>query len=199
MFQFVLRSILGLFFLAFAQVAHAESGDQRNASISNPGQFLGQFPSGGRALVSTVRDLLTSDKSTLSTLIRLLPYANGDQQTAIADGLAEAAKIYLRSDPACAVGAPQSPGTCFATQIQQAVATSGNPDFIKAYASIAGDTGTASTGGGGGGGGGQTGNNTPSGGTNTGFLTLGQHFPNNFQNLFTGAVASGASVPSSAQ
>jgi hypothetical protein len=179
----------GAFLLASVQFASAET-----SSLSNPAQFLAQFPSGA-GLAAQVRNLLASDKSTLSQLIGLLGSANGDQQNAIADGLAQAAKFYIRTDPACAPSAPSTP-VCFGTQIQQAVANTNDPNFIKAYASIAGDTGTASTGGGGGAGGGQTGN-IATGGSSTGGITQGQTFsPNTFTNLLTSSGAGGASFSS---
>jgi hypothetical protein len=127
-----------------------------SAFQNNPGQLLTQFPGAGPGLVKQVRDLLSTDKATLPSIIGLLKLASPEQQIAIADALAQVAKAYSKSDPA------------FANQIQQAVANAGIPEVSKAYAEAAGDTGTASTGGGGGGaGGGQTGA-PPFGGQNNG-------------------------------
>lgn len=126
---------------------------------NNPGQLLTQSPGAGPGLVKQVRDLLSTDKATLPSIIGLLKLASPEQQIAIADALAQVAKAYSKSDPA------------FANQIQQAVANAGIPEVSKAYAEAAGDTGTASTGGGGGGaGGGQVGQ-TPTGGQNNGTFT----------------------------
>jgi hypothetical protein len=149
-----------------------------NSFLSNPSQLLNAFPNGGQGLSQRTREYLTTDKATLASLIKLLPSANKEQQDAIAAGLAQAAKAYASSDQQ------------FANEIQTAVASSGIEEVIKAYASIAGDTGTASTGGGGGGGGaggggGGTASTIPSGGSNTGTFPTATVFPNAF-NLLTG-------------
>jgi hypothetical protein len=195
--KFVFSCFCSILFLAFASFAHAAVGDgPPNANLNSPAAFLAQFPNGGDKLASEVRNLLSADKAALPQLMGLLPAANGAQQDAIANGLAQAAKLYLRVDPACGLNAPASP-VCFATQIQQAVANSNDPNFIKAYASMAGDTGTASTGGGGGGGGGQTSGNIASGGSNTGNTTPNTSFtPNTFSNLLTSSFSSAAGFSS---
>jgi hypothetical protein len=194
--KFVLAPVVGMFLLVTTPFARAEvSGGTANFK---PDTFLAQYPRGEAGLASEVRNLLLSDRATLPLIIGLLSGANGSQQKAIADGLAQAAKDYLKTDAACALNAPVSP-VCFATQIQQAVANSGDPNFIKAYASIAGDTGTASTGGGGGGGGGggQTGNSAPSGGQNTGSIPSGSTpTPTKFTNFFTGSAVGSANSSS---
>ncbi len=122
-------------FAGAGRVANAQATPQ-GPSQPNLAQSTGE-------LTRNARDALTSDKTSLDSLVRLLKAGNPDQQTAIAQGLAQAAKAYAaNNDPA------------FANQIQLAVAATGLTEVIKAYAAIAGDTGTASTGGGGGGGGG---------------------------------------------
>jgi hypothetical protein len=162
--SFVLKGIVGAALLLSVHSANAQLGGQGPkvpastiaAFQNNPGQLLTQFPGAGPELVKQVRDLLTTDKATLLSIIGLLKLASPDQQIAIADALAQVAKAYSKSDPA------------FANQIQQAVANAGIPEVAKAYAEAAGDTGTASTGGGGGGaGGGQVGQ-PPTGGQNNG-------------------------------
>lgn len=179
--RFLIRSALGLFLAMAPQFAIAQIAGVTplpaatvSAFIANPGQLLAQFPGGGDELRAVARDYMTSDKSVLAPLIALLDNANQDQRIKIAEGLADAAKLYAPTD------LPE------ATIIQQAVARTGITEVIKAYASIAGDTGTGSTGGGGGGGGGGgpttfTANTTPttgvtnptgpSSGTNTAGLT----------------------------
>jgi hypothetical protein len=149
-----------------------------NSFLSNPNQLLNLFPNGGQGLSQRTREYLTTDKATLSSLIKLLPSASKEQQDAIAAGLAQAAKAYASSDQQ------------FANEIQTAVASSGIEEVVKAYASIAGDTGTASTGGGGGGGGaggggGGTSSTIPAGGSNNGTFPTAAVFPNAF-NLLTG-------------
>ena len=161
------RALFGAAVLLSVHGANAQIGGQGpkvpastvTAFMNNPGQLLTQFPGAGPQLVKEVRDLLTTDKATLPAIIGLLKLASPDQQTAIADALAQVAKAYSKSDPA------------FANQIQQAVANAGIPEVSKAYAEAAGDTGTAATGGGGGGaGGGQVGA-PPTGGQNNGTFT----------------------------
>jgi hypothetical protein len=164
----VVRCSFGAIFMLSAQLANAQVAGQSGALppaaiaafLANPGQVMNQFPNGGPGLAKQVSDLMDSDKATLATLIAFAKTANEDQRKAIAQGLAQAAKAYASGDPA------------FANQIQQSVANSGLPEFSKAYAEAAGDTGTASTGGGGGGGGG--GPNVagaPTGGQNSGSTT----------------------------
>jgi hypothetical protein len=168
MVRFGFRCLIGGFLMLSPQFANAQiSGGGAtlppsaiSAFQANPGQLLSQFPNGGPQLTKQVRDLVGSDKATLAAIITLAVTANEDQRKAIADALAQIAKAYATSG---------DPG--FANQIQQAVANSGLPEFSKAYAAAAGDTGTASTGGGGaGGGGGPTGAGAPTGGSNTGTI-----------------------------
>jgi hypothetical protein len=162
-FRSVVWCSLGTILALSAQLANAEVAGQGArlppaaiaAFQANPSQLLNQFPDGGPGLVKAISDLVSSDNATLTTLIKLAKTANEDQRKAIAQGLAQAAKAYASGDPA------------FANQIQQAVANSGLPEFAKAYADMAGDTGTASTGGGGGAGG-PTGLGPPTGGQNGG-------------------------------
>jgi hypothetical protein len=188
MVRFVVRCLVGGSLVLSSQFANAQipGGATLPAPVvsgflANPSQLLSQFPAGGPGLVKQVRDLLATDKSTLPTLITVLKLGTPDQQTAIARALAEIAKAYAQNDPA------------FSNQIQTAVAASGIPDVIKAYAEIAGDTGTASTGGGGGGGnGGPNGTGAPGGGPNTGAFNPGNSFaPNGFSLATGGNVGSG--------
>lgn len=167
MFRSVVRYSLGAIFMLTAQAANAQVAGQSGALppaaiaafLANPGQTMSQFPNGGPGLAKQVTDLMSSDKSTLATLIAFAKTANEDQRKAIAQGLAQAAKAYAVGDPG------------FANQIQQSVANSGLPEFSKAYAEAAGDTGTAATGGGGGGGGGPNIAGAPTGGQNGGSTT----------------------------
>jgi len=192
--RFPVWSALGLFLAMSPQFAVAQIAGGAplpaatvSAFIANPGQLLTQFPGGGDGLRALARDYMSSDKGALAPLIGLLANANQDQRIKIAEGLADAAKLYAPTD------LPQ------ATEIQQAVAKTGLTEVIKAYASIAGDAGTGSTtaGGGGGGGGGPTtfsANTTPTTGTTN---TSGPNNGNNTAGLTTGsgsASGSGASV-----
>jgi hypothetical protein len=170
--RFMTCSLLGLG-LILAVPAGPANAQATLQTTTHPN--LNQSPG---ELTRNVRDVLTSDKTSLGTLIQLLKAGNPDQQTAIAQGLAQAAKAYAaNNDPA------------FANQIQLAVAATGLTEVIKAYASLAGDTGTASTGGGGGGGGGGGAISAPpSGGANTAAITQGSTFATNHTSSgFTGA------------
>ena len=139
--------------LLSVQAASAQTGPSPSEILGQP-----QFANGGQGLANAVQSLLSNDKTALAAIIAFAKTADEDQRKAIAQGLAQVAKASAAGgDPA------------FGNQIQQAVANSGLPEFAKAYAEAAGDTGTASTGGGGGGGGGgPTAAGPPSGGPNTG-------------------------------
>lgn len=191
--KYYLPMVLGLAMAgATADQLHAQGAPVTAApAVSvDPSQFLAQSPNGGGTLVSQIRNLLVADKASLQTIMGLLPGANADQQASVADGLSQAAKIYVRTDPV------------FAGQIQQAVVASGFPELIKAYTSLSGDTGTAATGGGGGGGaGGGGGGPTQSTASNGGTTGAPQSFGTNSTptagtNLFTGATASTANFSS---
>jgi hypothetical protein len=169
LFRFFVRFSFGAVLLLSGQSAYAQIAGQSPALQppaiaafqANPGQMLSQFPNGGRDLTKQVQDLVGSDKATLAAIIALAKNANNDQRKAIADGLAQAAKAYASGDPG------------FANQIQQSVASSGLPEFTKAYAEAAGDSGTAATGGGGGGSGGGPVAGPQSGGANSGSVASG--------------------------
>jgi hypothetical protein len=172
--RFVACLLLGLVWVMPEGFVNAQTTPQ-GPSQPNLTQSTGE-------LTRNVRDQLSSDKTSLDTLIRLLKAANPDQQTAIAQGLAQAAKAYAaNNDPA------------FANQIQLAVAATGLTEVIKAYASIAGDTGTASTGGGGGGGGGGPTTAPPTGGANAASNLPGGTFAATQPFAFTGATLSSSS------
>jgi hypothetical protein len=123
---------------------------------NNPSQVLTQFPNGGGQMISRLRDLLASDPAVLSPILTLIANANKDQKSAIGAALAQAAKLYGRSDQT------------FANQIQQAVANTQDQELIVAYAASAGDQPIGGIGGGGSGGGPGGGSNPlggPAGGT----------------------------------
>ena len=168
--RFFVRFSFGAVLLLSGQSAYAQIAGQTPALQppaiaafqANPGQMLSQFPDGGPDLTKRVQDLVGSDKATLAAIIALAKNANNDQRKAIADGLAQVAKAYASSgDPASA------------NQIQQAVVTSRLPEFAKAFAEAAGDTGTAAAGGGGGGSGGGPVAGPPTGGQNAGNTASG--------------------------
>lgn len=120
---------------------------------ATPGTLLTQYPAGAQ-LISRVRDLGASDPTTLPALIALLkdPATTKDQIRAITAGLAQLARMAAASDQA------------FATEIQAAIANTGNADVIAAYQAATGDVAIAAAGGGAGGGGSGAGGPTGAGG-----------------------------------
>ncbi|MGN1287330.1 MAG: hypothetical protein ACI4XG_12210 [Bradyrhizobium sp.] len=115
---------------------------------ANPEQLLTQFPNAGVELTSRARDFALNDPTSLDPLIALLAKASKDQKTAIAAGLAQAARIVVRSNQP------------YATRIQQAIADTKDLDTVMAFAAASGDTGTAATGAGGAGSAGASGGQT---------------------------------------
>ena len=118
--------------------------------VTNPSAALAANPNGGGRLVSYVRDLLLSDKTTLQAIIALLATANADQQSAIGSGLGQAAQALAATDPD------------FANQIQRLLAASGSNLAIASYQATTGNVQTGAAGGGGAGGGGGPTNGGPS-------------------------------------
>lgn len=170
--RFAVRCLVGASLILSTQVAKAQVNGQSTLPASavtafqaNPGQLLSQFPNGGPDMITQIVGLLGADKAALPTIITLAKTANEDQRKAMAGALAQVAKAFASGDPT------------FAGQIQLAVAASGLPEFAKAYAEAAGDTGTAAAGGGGGGGGGgATSSGPPTGGSNSGGGVAGSTF-----------------------
>ncbi|MCC8977102.1 hypothetical protein, partial [Bradyrhizobium brasilense] len=104
---------------------------------ADPEQLLTQYPNAGVELTSRARDFALNDPTSLDPLIALLAKASKDQKTAIAAGLAQAARIVVRSNQP------------YATRIQQAIADTKDLDTVMAFAAASGDSGTAATGAGG--------------------------------------------------
>jgi|GEM_PF-3111064 hypothetical protein len=117
--------------------------------LSNPSELLTKSPDGGAELVGAVRDLVASDPATLQPILNLLANANKDQKAAIGAGLAQAAKIVVRTNPG------------LATEIQQAILNTKDQDVVLAFAAGAGDRPIGAAGGGGGGGGASGGQTNP--------------------------------------
>jgi hypothetical protein len=109
---------------------------------ASPTSLLQRFQSGGAQMISQVRDLGASDPATVPALVALLkdPATTKDQMRAIVAGLAQLARMAAQQDQA------------FATEIQTAIASTGNSDVIAAYQAATGDVAIAATGGAGGGG-----------------------------------------------
>lgn len=187
--RFAVRCLVGASLILSAQVANAQVSGQSTLPASavtafqaNPGQLLTQFPNGGPDMINQIVSLLGADRAALPTIITLAKTANEDQRKAMAGALAQVAKSLASGDPA------------FANQIQQTVAASGLPEFAKAYAEAAGDTGTAAAGGGGGGGGGgPTAGGAPTGGSNGGGTVAGSTGAATQTSGLTGGSLGGAS------
>jgi hypothetical protein len=113
--------------------------------LANPSSLLSQFPNGGAAMITQVRNLAASDPATLKALVGLLGSATTEQSTAIGTGLGQVALMAVRNDQK------------FATDIQTAVVTAQNESALVAFKSVVGGdiqltAATGITGGGGGGG-----------------------------------------------
>jgi hypothetical protein len=121
------------------------------AFLAKPEVVLEKNTAGGPSLVSQVRDLAVANPATLTSIIGLLAKASKDQKNAIAAGLAQAAKIVVKNNPA------------YATQIQQAILDTKDQDVVLAYAGAAGDVPIGA-----GGGAGAGGSSGASGGQTTG-------------------------------
>ena len=68
------------------------------AFLADPEQLLLLNPNGGPLLANAVQQLLLLDSATFKVIISLLPNANELQKIAIAQGLAQAAKIEVLTD-----------------------------------------------------------------------------------------------------
>ena len=129
--------------------------------MSDPGALLRGQNNSGPALISQIRDLAVASQTTqiLDQIIKLLatPNISTEQKHNIVSGLAQAAKIIVKTNPT------------FATQIQLAVADTKDQDLVLAYSTAAGENPIGATGGGGGASGGASGGQTSSlGGAPTG-------------------------------
>jgi len=155
-------SIIGCAVLAISTVSlvsedvSAQTSLTPSAFETNPGQALTQNENGGPQLAALVRNLTIGDPATLAAIIGLLPNANKDQKAAIAAGLAQAAKIELRTNPV------------FANDIQQAIAKTKDQDVVLAFAAASGDQPIGAIGGGGGLGGGSGGQTSSTNGGSSG-------------------------------
>lgn len=155
------------------------------AFLANPANLLQDASAGDAALVSQIRDLAIANPATLTSIIGLLGTASKEQKSAIASGLAQAAKIIVKTNPP------------YATQIQQAIADTKDQDFILAYAGAAGDVAIGAAGGGGAGSAGASGGQTSTFGATTGTgaaqAITGSSTPTTAFS-YTSSVSSGAST-----
>src|SRR5438445_5038858 len=94
---------------------------------ANPNQLLQQYPNGGGLMISQIRDLAASDNSMLGVIMGLLTNASPSQKTAIATGLAQAARTCMRVD------------SQYANSIAQAIANTKDEELIMAYTAVTGE------------------------------------------------------------
>lgn len=153
-FRKKMSMILGLSAVALAVLFLSAPAVEAQQSLTvsnfnaNPTQLLTQNPSGGAQLVSAIRNVAVSDETALSAILNLLSAANKDQKIGIAAGLAQAAKVVLKANPA------------YANEIQQAIAKTKDQELVLAFTAASGDQATGSTGAGGGAPGGASGGQT---------------------------------------
>lgn len=207
MFKFFLRSTCAgapLKFTALAMcaffgavdVAAAQSSSQAAITQSiadfkaNPEQLLSQYPNAGAELVSRIREIAINDPTALDTIIGLLAKASKDQKVAIASGLAQAARVMVRTNQP------------YATRIQQAIADTKDLDVVAAYAAASGDVAIAAAGGAGAGSAGAAGGQTNGLGTGGGpggggIEAINGNSVNTGQFGFTSSVGGGGSSSTS--
>ena len=92
-------ALLGSGSPALAQAVAGSSTAGVEQFLSNPSKLLSQYPDGGGALVTQVRDLATSEPSTLGPLIQLLATANANQTSAIGTALGQVAIAVVKTNP----------------------------------------------------------------------------------------------------
>lgn len=136
--------------------------------VGAPNAVLSAHPEGGAGLITALRELVTSDRSTVAAVGGLVASANAAQRSAIGSALAQAAAACSRTDQDAL------------RDIQQLVAGMNNAEVVAAYTAITGDVRTAAVGGAGGGaaagggalGGAGTGQGTGGGGNSGNALAL---------------------------
>lgn len=159
--------------------------------MAQPSSLLGkpENANGGDGLTAAVQGLVASNPSTLPAIIGLLNGANSQQQKAIGAGLAGAANLCIRRDPA------------LTAEIQKQIVASNSADAKTTFAALTGDLLIGSVGGGAGGGassgavGGQTTPVSTSGVSTSSFQALGSSgVLNASSNYFTSSVGSATSA-----
>jgi hypothetical protein len=134
-------------------VAATVSQQEVRDFVANPGAILEQHKDCSTEMAARVRDLVVTDRSTLNSIIGLLPRASSAQRSCIGTGLGQAALALVATDAAGA------------NAIQTALASAGNETAIAAFTAVTGQTLIgATTASGGGGGGGPVANGPPLGG-----------------------------------
>lgn len=117
-----------------ACIANASTVEARDAFKADPASLLRRHPFGSGGLVGEVRNFVVSDSTLIPVTISLVPSANPRQKSAIAGGLAQAAR-------ACAISEQKT-----ALDIQQAVAGLPDAEIQTAFAVATGETLTTAVG-----------------------------------------------------
>jgi hypothetical protein len=129
--RYVVGALVAVFILGGVGVSSANAQQPGAptvaAFLANPGQLLQQNPSGGPLLAGIVQQLVLLDPSTFEIILGLLPGANDQQKIAIAQGLAQAAKIEVLTDQK------------LAQEWQGQIAEIGDPTFKTAATNAFGD------------------------------------------------------------
>ena len=103
LFRLVVGALFALFIVAGVATNPANAQQPGvptvAAFLADPGQLLQQNSDGGLRLASIVQQLVLLDPSTFKVILGLLPNANDRQKIAIAQGLVQAAKIEVLTDP----------------------------------------------------------------------------------------------------
>lgn len=173
-----------------ACVANAAAPDVISGFRSNPDGLLSRHPFGSGGLTGDIRNLVVSDGSLLQSVVALIAKASPQQKSAIAAGLAQAARACVNNNPSDALA------------IQQAVAALGDQGFQTAFTAASGQTQTAAVGasgaGGGSGAGASAGGGTPgTGGGGGGTGSLDRSVSTQVSGLAFGGGAGGLFAPSS--
>lgn len=157
------------------------------AVLTPAADLLTKFPAAGGALVSEVRNLVTTNLDNLGAVMGLVPNASVEQKRAIGAGLGQAAAVCLRTERDSA------------RPIQEAILKLDDRELLLAFQAATGERQTAAIGGGGGAsGGGLGGGGVGIGSSNTSAATSGffvnptSMTPNSPGGLTAG---SGSSVP----
>jgi hypothetical protein len=129
--------------------------------LANPSQFLAQNAGNANLDLAAVVAEAANNPANLQTIVNSLANANPDQQGQIGNGLGQLAAQLQQSNPE------------YASQIQTAVAASGNTQVANGYTAGSGNTSIGSNGPGGGGAGGGGGGGGSGGSTGTGTGTAG--------------------------
>ena len=95
--------------------------------LNHPTELLAKSPNGGPGCVAAVRDLVAVNPATLQPVLNLLANANRNQKSAIGAGLAQAARLVVKTEPG------------LASAIQKALLNSRDHDAVLAFAAGAGD------------------------------------------------------------